>query len=147
MNPSNLITSFSSYWTVGRLHILSSHISVFHATGCFMWALVPKSSGIEYMVQYNQMVTQFPSQKEKGEKNKEHLLMFSTAACIALQNTLYHATNMIGIKGEHYYQHYYKCNKGIEQINWQPFFLQLLLSQGHQRLLFYEEKHLAVQII
>ena len=62
--------------------------------------------------------------------------------------TLYHATNMIGIKGEHYYQHYYKCNKGIEQINWQPFFLQLLLSQGYQRrLLFDEEKHLAVQII
>ena len=29
-----------------HIHILSSHISVFHATGCFMWALVPKSSGI-----------------------------------------------------------------------------------------------------
>ena len=50
--------------------MLSSHISVFHATGCFMWALVPKSSGIEYMVQYNQMETQFPYQKEKGGKKQ-----------------------------------------------------------------------------
>ena len=54
-----------------NIHILSSHISVFHATGCFMWALVPKSSGIEYMVQYNQMATQFPYQKEKrGKKTR-----------------------------------------------------------------------------
>ena len=35
-----------------------------------MWALVPKSSGIEYMIQYNQMETQFLYQKEKGEKTR-----------------------------------------------------------------------------
>ena len=94
-----------------KVHMLSSHISVFHATGCFMWVVFPKSSGMVYMVNTKKWQSQFPYQKQnstrpplspstkgqikrrlrrtitkqgtkrKSEKNKEHLLRSCSAAC------------------------------------------------------------------